>query len=103
MAENGQIDTTVIQKNIDDEYYDLIYCQKDLFSPEYETFEFGLPRALVEQHTSPLPIRPLQVRALCLRQAQCARTGTRVAIVTQYADESDRAHAQGESIIRQCD
>jgi hypothetical protein len=49
MAENGQIDTTVIQKNIDDEYYDLIYCQKDLFSPDYETFEFGLPRALVER------------------------------------------------------
>jgi hypothetical protein len=49
MAENGQIDTTVIQKNIDDEYYDLIFCQRDLFSPEYETFEFGLPRALVER------------------------------------------------------
>jgi hypothetical protein len=49
MAENGQIDTRVIEKNIDDEYYDLIFCQRDLFSPEYETFEFGLPRALAER------------------------------------------------------
>jgi hypothetical protein len=49
MAENGQIDTTVIQKNIDREYYDLIFCQRDLFSPEYETFEFGLPRVLVQR------------------------------------------------------
>jgi hypothetical protein len=49
MAENGQIDTTVIQKKIDDQYYDLLFCQKDLFSPEYETFEFGLPRAVVER------------------------------------------------------
>ncbi len=49
MAENGQIDTTVIQKNIDHEYYDLIFCRRDLFSPEYETFEFGLPRALVQR------------------------------------------------------
>jgi hypothetical protein len=49
MAENAQIDTAVIQKNIEDEYYDRIFTQRDLFSPEYETFEFGLPRALVER------------------------------------------------------
>ena len=70
MAENGQIDTTVIQKNIDNEYYDLIFCQRDLFSPEYETFEFGLPRVLVQRSASSLPTRPLQVRALRLRQAR---------------------------------
>jgi len=49
MVENGQIDPRVVQMRIDNEYYDVIFCKGDLFSPEYETFDFGLPSTLVER------------------------------------------------------
>ena len=49
MGENGQFDTKVIQDNIDHEYYDAIVCRSDLFSPSYETYDFGLPMILAER------------------------------------------------------
>ena len=49
MGENGQFDTKVIQENIDHEFYDAIVCRSDLFSPSYETYDFGLPMILAER------------------------------------------------------
>ena len=49
MSDTGLIDTRVIQTNIDNEYYDVIFCNRDLFSPGYDTYEFGLPRPLAER------------------------------------------------------
>ena len=49
MVENGQIDPRIVQMRIDNEYYDVILCKRDLFSPDYERYDFGLPRPLAER------------------------------------------------------
>jgi hypothetical protein len=49
MVECGLIDPILIQKRIEDQYYELLICREDLFAPEYETYDFGMPRPLYER------------------------------------------------------
>ena len=49
MGENGQLDLRFIETNLENEYYDVIFCHKDLFAPEYGDFEFAMPKPLAER------------------------------------------------------
>jgi hypothetical protein len=49
LAQTGQVQPVKMQRWIDSEAYDLIVTTSDLFTPGYETYEFGLPMTLVER------------------------------------------------------
>ena len=48
LVQTGRLDPQVMKDRVEREEYDLVLTRMDLFSPEYATYDFGLPMPVAE-------------------------------------------------------